>query len=630
MPAAVPAPLPLRRRTAGRAVAAVVAVLAVAATTLSAAPAGADNRVTPGSFTGYGFDQCTAPRQRAMDAWRTSSPFWAVGIYVSGASRGCREPAEPDADLGQRQLAGGWRLLPITLGPQASCTTRERYLHQVRINPSSSDCLRLGAPPGPGRGRARRSPPPAGSGSPRAARSGTTSSRSPTSVDPVPRVGAELPVLLDPAAARPALRLRRLLQRRLGIEMLDDARADRPGRYRMPDRIWIADWNGRADIASCYVRSRRLAAPQAGCTSTRAATSRPTAACGSTSTRNWLDLGRGSRAPPEPRALRWARVVQLRQLPHPCGPATAARWCARSSACCAAAAPTPAPSTACTTPGSAPRSAATGPAGGSPPAPAPARRPGWRCCPRATRPLVKVGQRLVAVRRVQRALNAADGAGLPSPGCSTRARRPRSSATRASTAAPVPAWSPRAVAAAPVRHPLSASGLQSRSETTSRSRAAGRVAVHAARGSASGTLNWPCTSSTASGPARRSRRSGRAGRRGAPHMSVKRTSSERRHGHQHPAGGLGEQRDERVAVGQPDPGADAVAQARLDQRLRQPAVGQVVGAGRRARARRVDQQLARARFSAARSTRGGRPPRWPCTTCAHSEPESSSRVSPSR
>ena len=32
--------------------------------------------------------------------------------------------------------------------------------------------------------------------------------------------------------------------------------------------------------------------------------------------------------------------------------------------------------------------------------------------------------------------------------------------------------------------------------------------------------------------------------------------------------------------------------------------------------------------SAARSTLGGRPPRWPWTTCAHSEPESSSRVSP--
>ncbi len=33
------------------------------------------------------------------------------------------------------QLANGWRLLPITLGPQAWCTVRDRYKQQVRINP---------------------------------------------------------------------------------------------------------------------------------------------------------------------------------------------------------------------------------------------------------------------------------------------------------------------------------------------------------------------------------------------------------------------------------------------------------------------------------------------------------------
>src|SRR5689334_16499676 len=55
-----------------------------------AAPARATNVVTPGDFTGYGFDQCLTPSQSAMDTWLTSSPFLAVGIYISGDSRACR------------------------------------------------------------------------------------------------------------------------------------------------------------------------------------------------------------------------------------------------------------------------------------------------------------------------------------------------------------------------------------------------------------------------------------------------------------------------------------------------------------------------------------------------------------
>ena len=40
-----------------------------------------------------------------------------------------------------------------------------------------------------------------------------------------------------------------------GIKMLDDARALRPGVYEMPDQLWIADWNGKADVFSSYIRS---------------------------------------------------------------------------------------------------------------------------------------------------------------------------------------------------------------------------------------------------------------------------------------------------------------------------------------------------------------------------------------
>ena len=104
------------------------------------APANAaGNPVTPGDFTGYGFDQCLAPTQSKMDTWWLTSPFSAVGIYVSGDSRGCLSQPNLTPAWISHQLAAGWRLLPITLGPQASCTTRPRYLHQVRIKPTSTN-----------------------------------------------------------------------------------------------------------------------------------------------------------------------------------------------------------------------------------------------------------------------------------------------------------------------------------------------------------------------------------------------------------------------------------------------------------------------------------------------------------
>src|SRR3954451_16320949 len=91
---------------------------------LPGAPAYAANPVTPGNFTGYGFDQCDAPSQTAMSTWIKKSPFRAAGIYISGNSRACRTQTNLTPTWVRNQLAAGWHLLPITLGPQASCSTR--------------------------------------------------------------------------------------------------------------------------------------------------------------------------------------------------------------------------------------------------------------------------------------------------------------------------------------------------------------------------------------------------------------------------------------------------------------------------------------------------------------------------
>lgn len=112
--------------------------LALASATLAPARAanGPPNPITPGNLTGYGFDQCTAPSQSAMTTWMNTSPFLAVGIYASGDSRGCTSQPNLSPAWVRTQLAAGWRLLPLTLGPQAWCTTRPRYLRQVRISPN--------------------------------------------------------------------------------------------------------------------------------------------------------------------------------------------------------------------------------------------------------------------------------------------------------------------------------------------------------------------------------------------------------------------------------------------------------------------------------------------------------------
>ena len=291
-----------RRLVTGVSVRSALAVLATVATLAStlvvASPADAANRVTPGSFTGYGFDQCTAPTQKAMDAWLTSSPYWAVGIYISGDSRGCLRQPNLTPTWVSTQLAQGWRLLPITLGPQAACTTRERYLHQVRINPSSSGSYAT----------ARQQ------GSAEASKTVAAARKLGISAGSTLWYDIEAFSVTKADCRESALSFLSAWTDRLhalgyvsgiyssgasGIKMLDDARATRPGVYTMPDQLWIADWNGRADTASSYVRSdgwmphRRMHQYRGGHNETYGGVT-------INIDNNWLDLGRGSTPGKEP------------------------------------------------------------------------------------------------------------------------------------------------------------------------------------------------------------------------------------------------------------------------------------------------------------------------------------------
>ncbi|PWK41154.1 glycoside hydrolase domain-containing protein [Actinoplanes xinjiangensis] len=120
----------LRKFTAGivryrrRLLAAVVVTVSIAPLALINGNAGAATALAPqpGNFTGLGFDACTAPSSDTMAAWLRSSPYRAAGIYFGGNNRGCTQ-ANLTADWVREQITRGWRLIPLYVGPQASCTT---------------------------------------------------------------------------------------------------------------------------------------------------------------------------------------------------------------------------------------------------------------------------------------------------------------------------------------------------------------------------------------------------------------------------------------------------------------------------------------------------------------------------
>jgi hypothetical protein len=72
--------------------------------------------------TGSSFDKCAAPSIAEMQAWRGTSPYGAVGIYIGGANHGC--PAgQPNIGWIDAVLSQGWKLLPLYVGLQAPCSS---------------------------------------------------------------------------------------------------------------------------------------------------------------------------------------------------------------------------------------------------------------------------------------------------------------------------------------------------------------------------------------------------------------------------------------------------------------------------------------------------------------------------
>jgi hypothetical protein len=98
-------------------------IATAAASAFLASPAQAAPPQAPGTYKGLGFDTCVAPDQATMDAWMKSSPFRAIGIYISGNSRYCGDAYQPNLSPAwvQTNADKGWRFIPIHVGYQSPC-----------------------------------------------------------------------------------------------------------------------------------------------------------------------------------------------------------------------------------------------------------------------------------------------------------------------------------------------------------------------------------------------------------------------------------------------------------------------------------------------------------------------------
>jgi hypothetical protein len=240
----------LRRTFATLTIAGLAATVGLTASTSTATT---PNPITPGNMVGYGFDQCEAPSQAAMTAWLHYSPFRAVGIYMSGALRFCQAQTNLTPTWVSTQLATGWHLLPIHLGAQASCTTRDRYQNDKISADATDNYAKARAQ---GRDEAN------------------------VAVAAAQRLGivAKSTVYYDLEAFNAgissckwsSLWFLHAWTKRLhkngyvsgvyssaasGIKVLDDARVTPGNPIALPDQIWIADWNDTADANSTFIRS---------------------------------------------------------------------------------------------------------------------------------------------------------------------------------------------------------------------------------------------------------------------------------------------------------------------------------------------------------------------------------------
>jgi hypothetical protein len=214
------------------------------------------NPATPGDFTGYGFDQCLTPTQKTMNTWLRTSPYLAAGIYISGDSRACRVQPNLTPTWVRKQLAKGWHLLPITLGPQASCQPRfPRYDDDFTIDPKPGKKGKYGKARAMGRSSATSTIADAQA---LGLVQGSTLWYDLEGFDATNTHCRESALSFLHAwnvkVAAAGYITGVYSSAGSGIKVLDDARVERPNAFVLPERIWVARWDGQANTSTSYIR----------------------------------------------------------------------------------------------------------------------------------------------------------------------------------------------------------------------------------------------------------------------------------------------------------------------------------------------------------------------------------------
>jgi Domain of unknown function (DUF1906) len=190
-------------------------------------------------YTGLGFDACTAPSSRSMSAW-AKSPYRAIGVYIGGLNRGCSQP-NLTASWVAEQTAAGWGLIPTYVGLQAPTS-------------SCSSCAKLST------------------STATAATQGTEAANDAVAQARVAGIGEGSPIYFDmesytrtASASSATLTFLSAWTTRLHALGYDsgvysssasgiaDLASKAASAYALPDDLWMANWNGRADADDPYL-----------------------------------------------------------------------------------------------------------------------------------------------------------------------------------------------------------------------------------------------------------------------------------------------------------------------------------------------------------------------------------------
>ena len=270
----------------------------VPATPAAVDAAAARNPVTPGNFRGYGFDQCLAPTQAKMNSLAAALAVPRGGhLHLRRLPR-LPSPAQPHAQVDRDPAPQGLAAAADHAGTAGLLPAALPALPR-RLQDQPGAGRREPLPHRPPDGRRRGDQDREGGQGARDRRRARTLWYDLEGFDATNRHCRESALAFLSTWTRQLHELNYVSgvysSAGSGIKVLDDARVNRPNAFKLPDRIWIARWDGVANTSTSYIREdgwrpgRRVKQYQGGHDEVWGGVR-------INIDRNWLDLGTRSKA----------------------------------------------------------------------------------------------------------------------------------------------------------------------------------------------------------------------------------------------------------------------------------------------------------------------------------------------